>query len=113
MARNPNYPAHPVNQPLSGPTNSHSSTSEAFGATLLEVVSNYADKLQKVEGRLYLTGISEGAREQVVRTGKFSPTGPVQAYDATSVIWESTREAVADARTWLVSKSEDSSRDDA
>lgn len=48
------------------------------------MVSNYADKLQKVEGRLYLTGISEGAREQVVRTGKFSPTGPVQAYDATS-----------------------------
>ena len=85
----------------------------AFGATLLEVLSNYADKLQKVDGRLYLTGISEGAREQVVRTGKFSPTGPVQAYDATSVIWESTREAVADARTWLVSKSEDSSRDDA
>ena len=77
------------------------------GATLLEVLSNYADKLEKLDGRLYLTGMSEGAREQVVRTGKLGLSGPVQAYDATPVIWQSTREAVADARTWLVSKSTD------
>lgn len=78
-----------------------------FGATLLEVLSNYADKLQKLNGQLYLTGMSEQAREQVVRTGKLSLSGPVRAYEATPVIWESTREAVADARTWLVSKSTD------
>jgi SulP family sulfate permease len=78
-----------------------------FGATLLEVLSNYADRLQKLNGRLYLTGMSERAREQVVRTGKLSLSGPVKAYEATPVIWESTREAVADARTWLVSKSTD------
>ncbi len=77
------------------------------GATLLEVLSNYADKLEKLDGRLYLTGMSEGAREQVVRTGKLGLSGPVQAYDATPVIWQSTRKAVADARTWLVSKSTD------
>lgn len=85
----------------------------AFGATLLEVLSNYAEKLQKADGRLYLTGVSESAREQVVRTGKFRLSGPVQAYEATPVIWQSTREAVADARTWLVGNSEDSSTDDA
>ncbi|HEX7175675.1 MAG TPA: SulP family inorganic anion transporter [Pyrinomonadaceae bacterium] len=84
-----------------------------FGATLLEVLSNYADKLQEANGRLYLTGISEGAREQVVRTGKFGPSGPVQAYEATAVRGQSTEEAVADARTWLVSKSADASPDDA
>jgi SulP family sulfate permease len=78
-----------------------------FGATLLEVLSNYADRLQKLNGRLYLTGMSERAREQVVRTGKLSLSGPVKAYEATPVIWESTREAVADARTWLDSKSTD------
>ena len=77
------------------------------GATLLEVLSNYADKLQKLDGRLYLTGMSERAREQVVRTGKLSLSGPVRAYEATSVIWESTREAATDARTWLVSQSTD------
>jgi sulfate permease, SulP family len=77
------------------------------GATLLEVLSNYADKLQKLDGRLYLTGMTGEAREQVVRTGKLSLTGPVRAYEATPVVWESTSEAVSDAHTWLVSKSTD------
>jgi SulP family sulfate permease len=75
------------------------------GATLVEVLANYADKLQEVNGRLYLTGISEGAYEQVVRTGKLRLTGPVRAYEATSVRGQSTEEAVADAKTWLVGKS--------
>jgi SulP family sulfate permease len=83
------------------------------GATLLEVLSNYADKLQQVGGRLYLTGMSEQAREQVVRTGKLSLSGPVRAYEATPVIWESTHEAVAHARTWLVGKSTDSTSGEA
>jgi sulfate permease, SulP family len=77
----------------------------AFGATLLEVLSNYADKLREVNGRLYLTGISERAREQVVRTGKLGLTGPMRAYEATPIRGQSTQEAVADARTWLVDKS--------
>ena len=84
-----------------------------LGATLVEVLANYADKLQAVNGRLYLTGISEGAYEQVVRTGKLRLTGPVRAYEATPVRGQSTEEAVADARTWLVAKSADASPDDA
>jgi sulfate permease, SulP family len=78
-----------------------------IGATLVEVLANYADKLHEANGRLYLTGISEGAYEQVVRTGKLRLTGPVRAYEATPVVWQSTREAVADARTWLVGISAD------
>ena len=35
-----------------------------LGATLVEVLANYADKLQEAHGRLYLTGISEGAYAQ-------------------------------------------------
>ena len=80
-----------------------------LGATLVEVLANYADKLQEANGRLYLTGISEGAYEQVVRTGKLRLTGPVRAYEATPVRGQSTQEAVADARTWLVGKSADAS----
>ena len=83
------------------------------GATLVEVLANYADKLQEADGRLYLTGISEGAYEQVVRTGKLRLTGPVRAYEATPVRGQSTQEAVADARTWLVGKNSDSSPDKA
>jgi SulP family sulfate permease len=76
------------------------------GATLIEVLSNYADKLKAVDGRLYLTGISEVAYDQLVRTGKLRLTGPVRAYEATPIRGQSTQEAVADARTWLVGKTE-------
>jgi SulP family sulfate permease len=72
------------------------------GATLLEVLARYADKLEEVNGRLYLSGISEHVHDQIVRTGKLQLSGPVQAYEATAVRGQSTREAVADARTWLV-----------
>lgn len=78
-----------------------------IGATLVEVLANYAEKLHEANGRLYLTGISEGAYEQVIRTGKLRLTGPVRAYEATPIVWQSTHEAVADARTWLVGISED------
>jgi SulP family sulfate permease len=83
-----------------------------LGATLVEVLANYADKLQEANGRLYLTGISEGAYEQVVRTGKLRLTGPVRVYEATPIRGQSTREAHADAQAWLVGKSADASPDD-
>ena len=73
-----------------------------IGATLIEVLANYAGKLQAVNGRLYLSGVSEGAYDQIVRTGKLHLSGPVRAYEATPIVGQSTHEAVADARTWLV-----------
>lgn len=73
------------------------------GATLIEVLTNYADRLREVEGRLYLSGISPAVYDQIVRTDKLRLTGPVRAYEATPILGQSTREAEADARTWLVS----------
>ena len=73
-----------------------------FGATLLDVLSDYAEKLKAVGGRLYLSGMSEAAYDQVVESGRIKLMGPVHAYEAEPVIWESTTEAVTHARTWLV-----------
>lgn len=75
----------------------------SIGATLVDVLANYANKLKTAGGRLYLTGISENAHEQLVRTGKLHLNGPVRVYEATRVIGESTRAGIADARMWLVS----------
>jgi sulfate permease, SulP family len=75
------------------------------GATLVEVLANYADKLAEVNGRLYLSGINEGVHDQLVRAGKLHLSGPVQVYEATPIQLQSTREAVADARAWLVGSS--------
>jgi SulP family sulfate permease len=72
------------------------------GATLVEVLANYAGRLKEVDGRLYLAGISKQTHEQVVRTGKLSLSGPVRAYDATPIVGEATRAAYADAQQWLV-----------
>lgn len=35
--------------------------------------------------------------------------GPVHAYEAEPVVWESTTDAVTDARAWLVGQREDES----
>lgn len=77
----------------------------SFGATLLEALSGYSEKLKEANGRLYLTGLSEKAYEQVIRTGKFRPSGAVRIYEASSVRGSSTHQAYTDAELWLTGKS--------
>jgi len=74
----------------------------SLGATMIDVLARYTEQLQKRQGRLYLTGISDEVSRQIVRTGKLELTGPVHIHEATRVLGESTREALAHAQTWLV-----------
>lgn len=74
------------------------------GATLIEVLASYADKLKAANGRLYLTGISGGVYEQIVRSGRLRLSGPVRVYEAQAIRGASTHEAYLDAQTWLVSQ---------
>ena len=84
-----------------------------MGATLIDVLANYARKLQEVDGRLYLTGISKKAHDQVLASGQLDLSGPLRAYPASPILGQSAHEAVADARDWLASLPADVSRDDA
>ncbi len=79
------------------------------GVTLIDVLTSYARKLKDVNGRLYLSGMSELASAQLERAGKLGQTGNVHTYSATPLRGESTQAAVADAREWLVSQNEESS----
>jgi SulP family sulfate permease len=74
-----------------------------LGATLIDVLGHYADALAKVNGRLYLTGVSEAAYQQIVRADELHGARAVRAHHATPIVWESTGAAVADAETWLAS----------
>jgi SulP family sulfate permease len=74
----------------------------ALGATFFVVVSGYADRLASVGGRLYLSGVETGLREQMVRAGQVDVTGPVRIFPATETLGESTRAAYQDAEAWLV-----------
>jgi SulP family sulfate permease len=83
------------------------------GATLVEVLANYAGNLQAVHGRLYLSGLSNEVYEQMRRTGKLTLIGPEQAYAVTPIVGESTREAAAAAQAWLVGLRGEAAPDDA
>jgi SulP family sulfate permease len=72
----------------------------------VDVLANYAEELKAAGGRLYLSGIDQHAREQVARTGKLDFSGPVRLYEATPVLGESTRAALADAEGWLAARQE-------
>lgn len=77
-----------------------------LGATLIDVLDWYAGQLQQANGRLYLSGVSEAAHRQIVRSGKLRLREAVHDWRATPIVWESTSAAVADAEAWLA-RSED------
>jgi SulP family sulfate permease len=72
------------------------------GATFVKVFADYADRLADCDGRLYLAGLDKGLTEQLRRTGHLD--GPVRAFEATSVVGESTQAAYLDAEEWLVKR---------
>ena len=74
-----------------------------LGATLIDVLGLYADQIAEVNGRLYLTGVSDAAHEQIVNSHRLHLQGAVRDRPSTSIVWESTSAAVADAEAWLVS----------
>jgi SulP family sulfate permease len=73
-----------------------------LGATFIKVVTDYADRLADLDGRLYLSGLQPDLTERLRRTG--SVEGPVRAFEATRVVGESTHTAFLDAEAWLVKK---------
>ena len=81
------------------------------GATFIQIVDRYAGRLAAVGGRLYLSGVDERVRVQLVRSGKLDLGGEVWLENVTPIIGESTRRAMADAHAWLLESkaSEDAS----
>ncbi len=84
----------------------------SLGATIVDVLATYADRLQKAGGRLYLVGLSESARSELLKNKKFRPAAGVETYLASNVRGESTRTAVAEAEEWLVTHRDEARTDD-
>lgn len=74
----------------------------SLGATLEEVLAQYARRLEAADGRLYLTGLGKQAHHEVTRMAKLRVSGPVRAYEVTPILWQSTHQAQVDADAWLV-----------
>jgi hypothetical protein len=75
-------------------------------ATLIDVLSRYANDLEQANGRLYLTGVSDAAHQQIVRSDKLQLREAMHAHRATPFVWASTQAAVDDARAWLAGRGE-------
>jgi SulP family sulfate permease len=74
----------------------------AFGSTFLQVVADYARRLEAVGGRLYLSGLDHAAAERLRKAGRIGVDGPVRGYEASELVGESTQLAYLDAETWAL-----------
>ena len=76
-----------------------------LGATFFSVISGYAGRLEAAGGRLYLTGVDPALAARLRAVGGQSAlTGSARLYEATPVLGESTRHAMADAATLAVAR---------
>jgi SulP family sulfate permease len=80
------------------------------GATLIEVLDNYADALAEVGGRLYLSGLAADVISQLRNAGKLDLDRVVELVPADAVIGASTAQALAHANAWLVNTGNGSPR---
>jgi len=71
------------------------------GATLIDALDEYAEALEEVGGRLYLSGVAPELAVQLRRAGKIDIEQNVRLVPAGNVLGESTSEALAQAREWL------------
>lgn len=71
------------------------------GATLIDVLDRYADRLAQVGGTLYLSGVGAELAAQLKRAGKLDLGGGVHIIGARPVLGASTREAAEEALAWL------------
>ncbi len=80
------------------------------GATLIEVLDQYADDLADVGGRLYLSGVDARTGRQLLRTRKLDLNENVYLIGAREILGESTEEAWESANEWLGSARTDPPR---
>jgi SulP family sulfate permease len=72
------------------------------GATFGKVVADYAAALETANGRLYLSGVDHEVADLLRRTGRVDMTGPVDIFEATDLVGESTERALREAETWAI-----------
>src|SRR5690606_26599590 len=74
------------------------------GATLVDVLAGYADALERTDGRLHLSGMSEEVHARLAASEKLREHPNLQLFEATTVLGESTRAAGDAGRAWVVAQ---------
>jgi sulfate permease, SulP family len=73
-----------------------------LGATFFAVASDYAERLEAVGGRLYLTGLAPALAARLRDPARPRLTGGAVLYESSPLVGGSTLEAYNDATTWLL-----------
>lgn len=73
-----------------------------LGATAFAILSDYAGALDALGGRLYLSGVSHELVEQFAASGRVTGHGPITVVEASPVIGEATRRAIAEGELFLL-----------
>jgi len=71
-----------------------------LGATSFSVLADYADRLNAVGGKLYLSGVDAATHQQMMRNGTLERTGMVEVFEASNVVGEASLEAYRAATAW-------------
>ena len=72
-----------------------------IGSTLVDELDEYAEALEEVGGRLYLTGVDERLERLLRRVGKLDVDATVRILPADDIIGASTEAAMEQATAWL------------
>ena len=73
-----------------------------FGATFFKVIGNYAQRLDAVDGRLFISGVDPSLVNKAAKVGDLAADGPFQVFGATELLGESTHRALEEADAWIV-----------
>lgn len=79
----------------------------AVDSTLIEVLDDYARRLARRHGRLYLSGVSDRLAERFRRSGKLLPSSSVHIVPVEAIIGAATKAALADARHWVADQEDE------
>lgn len=71
------------------------------GATLIDVLNEYAEDLKERGGKLYLSGVHADVEKQLKRSVKLDLGEEVEIAPATDIVGESTQAALELGRNWL------------
>ncbi|HKS72444.1 MAG TPA: SulP family inorganic anion transporter [Terriglobales bacterium] len=71
------------------------------GATLIEVLDEYADELAEAGGRLYLSGVDQQLIQQLQKSGKLDLNQAVQVVPVQPELGAATQKALNSALEWL------------
>lgn len=72
-----------------------------MGATLIDILDDYAEDLKEAGGKLYLTGLDGDQLKYLRASGKLIEKEEAEFFQETNIIGESTQQAVDNANEWI------------